>query len=141
MHHQAIAFRQFPLNLPYRLNKWKAFYITNSTAYLCNYNIIFKFLTKQQHPSFYLIGNMRNHLYGLSEIITLSLTVYNGLVNSTGSNVICLAGIDIQETFIMAQIEISFCPIFCYKTFAMLIRIERTGVHINIRVEFLNSDT
>ena len=37
----------------------------------------------------------------------------------------------------MAQVEICFETVICHITFAVLIWIERSGVYVDIRVEFL----
>ena len=40
----------------------------------------------------------------------------------------------------MTQIQISFHAISRYVAFSMLVRVQRTWVNVNIRIEFLNSD-
>ena len=41
----------------------------------------------------------------------------------------------------MAKIKIGFCTIFRYITFTMFIRIQCTGVNIDIRIKFLDGNS
>src|SRR5687768_12289498 len=138
MYYYCVFFGKFPLKLTQSLYERQTFDVAHSSPELCdNYVVIFS-LAQQQHSSFYFIGNVRNNLNGFSKICTVALFIYNGLVYATGSDIVRLGRKYVQIPFIMAKIEIGFSSIFRYKTFAVLVRIKSSRIHINIWVELLN---
>ena len=47
---------------------------------------------------------------------------------------------DAEETFVVAQIEVGLGAIFRDITFTMFIRIQRSGIDVDVGVEFLDGD-
>jgi len=82
---------------------------------------------------------MRHNLYGFAQIITAPFFFNHSLINSAGGYVIFLSSIAAQKTLIMPQVQITFGSVFGHKTFTVLVRIERAGIYIQIRVKFLDS--
>src|SRR5690242_19754440 len=80
---------------------------------------------------------MWDHLNGLAQVSSFPLLINNSLVNAACCNVISLGGKYIQEAFVVTQIKICFCTILCYKAFAVLIRVQCSGINIDIGIEFL----
>ena len=117
MHYQQILFRQLPLQ------ERQAFDVADGTADLGDHNIIISGLAQFCHPAFYFVGNMGDHLDCFSKISSFSFFGNYGLINAACGYIVCLGGVDIQKTFVVAKIEISFCSVFCNIAFAMLIRI------------------
>ena len=91
-------------------------------------------------PFLDLIRDMRNDLYGTAQIITAAFLFDDGLIDPAGSHIGMTAQIDIDETFIMTQVEVSFRPIIGDEDFAVLVRAHRAGVDVDVRIELLNGD-
>ncbi len=139
VYYHAIFFGQFPLQLANSFNKGQAFDIAHGTADFGDDNVV-AILTEQQHAALDFVGDMRYHLHGFTEISAFALFVYNGLVYAPSGNVVGLRSENAEEALIVAEVEVGFGAIFRYITFAVLIGIERAGIHIDIGVEFLDRD-
>src|ERR1700704_906896 len=83
---------------------------------------------------------MRNYLDRFSKIRAFSFFVDYCLIYAASGNIICLRGINIQESFIVAEIKICFSSVFSNITFTVLIRIQGSRIHIDIGIKFLNSN-
>ena len=70
----------------------------------------------------------------------MTLAIDYRLINPTGGNAVVTRGMNIRKSLIMTKIQVGLKPIIRYVTLAMLIRIERTRVDIDIGVEFLNGN-
>ncbi len=104
--------------LPYSLEKRQALYITNSTAYLNNHNIIIT--ANWLNRIFYFVCNMRDYLYCFSEVIASSLFFDNVIVYLAGGKIVCLRGPDMCKPLIMSQIKICLCTVIGNENLAML---------------------
>ena len=140
MNVQYIVTANFLLDLANSLHKWQGLNITYSTTdfgnnYICTIagsHIINTLLN--------LIGDMRNNLDSLAQIITTALLVKNIPINLTSGNIRAFGQININETLIMAQIQISLSTIISNENLAMLIRAHSTWININIWIKLLNSN-
>ena len=80
----------FPDHLADGFNKGKRFDITYRSADFCDHNFKLPCFTQKLDTSLDLIRNVRNYLDGFAKIGAITLFVDNGLVNTTGGNVIGL---------------------------------------------------
>ena len=140
VYNHAVLFRHFPLQLAYGLNEGQTLDITHCSADLSDDDVVLAFLTQELYPSLDLIGDMRYYLYGLAQVVAFSFFVYNGLVYTARGHIVGLRGGDVQEAFIMSQVQVGLCPVVRNETFAVFVGVERTGIHIDVRIEFLYGD-
>ena len=83
---------------------------------------------------------MGDDLNRTAQIITAPfLGNYIG-IDSTCGDIVRLAGRNAGEALVMAQIQIRFCPIIGDIAFTMLIGAHRTGVDIEIGIQFAQPD-
>src|SRR3954469_21035413 len=83
---------------------------------------------------------MRYYLNGFSEKFTFTLFFNYRLINAACSDVVSLRGPYIQETFVVAKIQIGFSPVVGHITLPMLVRIKRARIDVNVWIELLNSN-
>src|SRR5215472_1269091 len=83
---------------------------------------------------------MRNDLDGAAEIVAAALLVYHRTVDLASRHVVEPRQIFIDEAFVVAEVEICLGTIFGDEDLAVLVRVHRTGVHIDVRIEFLDAD-
>ena len=93
---------------------------------------------KQGNPAFNFICNMRNYLNCFAQVVASAFLIDHRLVDPAGGYIICLGGLAVQETFIMAQVQIGFSTIIGHITFTMFIGIQGAWIHIDIWIQFLN---
>src|SRR5690606_31420378 len=80
------------------------------------------------------------HLYCFAQVSPLPFLGNYIVVNPTGRNVICLGSSDVEKTLVMPQVQIRFSAVIGNIAFAMFIGVQRTRIHIDIGIEFLNCD-
>ena len=138
MHHQEVFIRKLPLQLANGFYIGKRLDITHRAAYFRNNNIKLVFLSQQEHASFDLVRYMRDHLYRFAEVGAFAFLIDHRLVNPARGHVIGLRSKDVQEPLVVPQIQVGFRPVFGNITFAVFIRVKGAGIHIDIRIQFLD---
>ena len=83
---------------------------------------------------------MRHHLNRLSQIVTLALPFYDGLIDTPRGDGVVASSLNTGKPFVMPQIKVGFHTIYCHIAFAVFIGIQRSRVDIDVGVEFLNGD-
>ena len=132
---------KLPAHLTDSFHKRSAFDITYGTTHFGDHEVQFlPFHIRAQHPPLDLVGDVRHNLDGLSEIIASTLPVNDGLVDTPRGYGIVFRGMDARETFIVPEVQVRLHPVGSDIAFAVLVWIERSGVDIDVRVEFLYGD-
>ncbi len=87
-----------------------------------------------------LVGNMRDHLHRAAKIIAAPLFFNHAFVNLAGGEIVALAHLGVDESLIVAEIQIGFCAILGDKHFPMLERAHGARVHVDVRVKLEEGD-
>ena len=90
--------------------------------------------------SFDFVGNVRNHLHSLAQIIAATLLGDDGFVDAAGGPVMVPREMRGGETLVMAEVEIGFRAIVGDKHFAVLIRRHRPGINVQVGIALLEGD-
>ncbi len=85
-----------------------------------------------------LVRDMRNHLNGRAEVLAAALFLDHRVVNLTRRNVVCALKILVDETLVMSEIEIGLGAVLCYENLAVLVRIHRACVDVDVGIELLD---
>ena len=128
---------QLPFHLTYRLYVRQTFDVAHRTANLRNHKVILPRLSEQLNLMLYLVRDMRHHLHGLAQIVPAAFFLYDILIDTSRRDVVRTMGTHIQETLVVSEVQIRLVPVFRHVTFAVLVGVQRTGIHIDIRIEFL----
>src|SRR5882724_10710076 len=86
------------------------------------------------------VGDVRDDLNGLAEVIAAALFGENGFVDAAGGPVIVAGKFGVGEALVVAEIEVGFGAVFGDKDFAVLKGAHRTGIHVQVRIAFLQGD-
>ena len=140
MHAQAVL-PQLPTELSHSLKKRKRLNVANHAANLSDYEIIITRQTELLHRPLDLIGDMRHNLHRFAQIIATTLLIYHTLIDTPRGDIVGTSSADIGKTLIVTQIQVGLMPVDRYIALAVLIRIQRTRIDIDIRVKLLNSHT
>jgi len=98
----------FIMQLPDSFQKRHTLDIAHCTA---NFNetylgtAVFGYISQ---PFLYLVGNMRNYLYGLAQVIAPALLIDDCLVYLTCGYIVLPGQFYIQEPFIVTQVQVNF---------------------------------
>ena len=129
-----------PFHLSYGFEKGCALDVADGTAYFRYHEIIVVLFAEEFHVALDLVGDVRHHLYCLSEIVTTPLLVNHRLVYASGGERVCPCGLNTRESLVVAEVEVCLHAIHGHVTFAVLVWVERTGVDIDVGVELLYGD-
>ena len=82
---------------------------------------------------------MRDYLHGFTQEVAPAFFVYHILINASGSDIIGTVSFNIQKSFIVSEIQIGLVPVHCHVTFTMFVRIQGSGIYIDVWIKFLVS--
>ena len=83
---------------------------------------------------------MRDDLHGFAQIFACALLIQHVPVHLAGGQVGELIQVLVDETLIVAEVEVSFRAVVGDINLAVLERAHRAGVHVDIRVQLLRSN-
>ena len=133
-----IVFADFFFDLPNRLEERQRLDIADRAADFRYDNVRLIELGNRIHALFDLVGDVRNDLHRRAEIIALAFFRQHRPIDFARRRVGILRKIDVDETFVMPEIEIGFRAVFGYENFTVLIRAHCSGIDVDVRIEFLN---
>src|ERR1700757_4546318 len=97
-------------------------------------------LGHRHNPPLDLVGDVRDHLHGVSEVFAASFLGDNGRIHLPGSNIGRSGQIAVQEPFVMADVEVGLGAVLGDEDLAVLKRVHRARVDIEVRVQLLHRD-
>ncbi len=89
---------------------------------------------------FDFIGDVRDYLHRLAEIIAPALFGDDGFVDAAGGPIMVARKVRGSEALVMAEIEIGFGAVVGHEHFAVLIRRHRAGIDVQVRIALLEGD-
>ena len=87
-----------------------------------------------------LVGDVRDHLHGLAEVLALALLGEHRLVDRTGRRVRAARERNVDEAFVVPEVEVGLALVVGDEHLAVLERVHRSGVDVDVRVELLHRD-
>ena len=87
------------------------------------------------HRVLYLVGNVRDNLNRLAQIIAAPLFVNHRLINAPARPIVFLGQLRVGKTLVVAQIQVGFRAVVSHENFPVLERRHRARVNVDIRVE------
>src|SRR5260221_2731223 len=84
-----------------------------------------------------LVGNVRNDLNGLTEVLAFPFIVENGLIDLAAGEIVESRELTVGETLVVTQIEIRFGSVVQHINFAVLVGAHRAGIDVKVGVEYL----
>ena len=92
------------------------------------------------HALLDLIGDMRDHLHGVSEIVPAPLLGDHRRVHLAGGHVGLLGEVDVEETLIVPDVEVGLGSVVGDEHLAVLERVHGPGIDVEVGVELLHRD-
>ena len=81
---------------------------------------------------------MGHHLNGLSQIVAMTLTIDDRLVDAPCRNRVVAGRMYAREPFVMTQVQVCFHAVDGDVALAVLIRVQRTWIDVDIGIKLLN---
>ena len=86
------------------------------------------------------VGHVRNHLHGFAEVIAAALLQDHVFIDLAAGQIVVARENAIGEALVMAEIEIGLRAIIEHIDFAVLERIHRARIDVEIGIELLEDD-
>ncbi len=83
------------------------------------------------------VGDVRDHLHGLAEVIAAPLLGENSFVDAASGPVIVAGEFGVREALVVAEVQVRLRSVVGHKHFAVLKRAHRAGIHVQVRIAFL----
>jgi hypothetical protein len=81
-----------------------------------------------------------NHLNGLAEVFPLPLFFDDRVINLARRDVVLLGELGVGEALVVAQVEVGFGAVVGDEDFAVLERVHRAGIDVDVGIEFEGGD-
>ena len=87
-----------------------------------------------------LVGDVRDDLHGLAEVVAATLGGEHRLVDRSGRGIGVAGQRLVDEPLVVAEIEVGLATVVGDEHLAVLERVHRAGVDVDVRVELLHRD-
>src|ERR1700722_4052530 len=87
-----------------------------------------------------LVGDVRDDLHGVAEVGAAALVRDHRGVDLAGGDVGLTLQVGVEKPLVMADVEVGFCSVVGDEYLAVLERVHRAGVHVQVRVKLLHGD-
>jgi hypothetical protein len=91
-------------------------------------------------PLLDLVGDMRDDLHGLAQVIAPTLLLDDRGVDRAGGEVGAAVQVLVGEPLVMAEVEVGLGPVVQDEHLAVLERVHGPGIHVDVRIELLEGD-
>src|SRR6185369_650824 len=79
--------------------------------------------------------DVRDHLDGPAQVVAAALLADDAFVDLSGREVVALAHLHVDETFVVPEVEVGFGAVLGDEHLAMLERAHRSRIDVDVRVE------
>ena len=121
------------------LEERQDFNVTDGSAHFRDHYICV-FCGNTANTTFDFVGDVRDDLHCLSQIITATFGRKNGLIDGASCCVRATSEILINESFIVTKVEVCFTAIVSNKHFTMFKRIHCSRINVDVRIQLLHGD-
>ena len=139
MNQRRIAGSKLVTQLTHRFDEGQRLDVAHGAADFRDYEIVFAGVSEQFHVAFDFIGDVRDNLHRLAEIVSAALLVDDALVDTPGGDVVRASSVDVGETLIVTEVEVGLVAVDSHIAFAMLVGVQCARIDVDIRVKLLDS--
>ena len=132
---------QLPTQLADGLDERQGLDVAHGAANLGDDKVILTRRTQQFHVTLNLVGDVRDNLDRLAQVVAAALLVDDALVNASRGDVVGARGLDVGEALIVPQVQVRLMAIDGDIALAVLIGVQRARVDVDVRVKLLAGDT
>jgi len=112
--------------------------VPDRAADLGDHDVVIPLLPQLQHPVLNLVDDVGNHLHGLAQVRAFPFLGDDLHVDPSGGDVVGLAGGLVQEALVVSQVEVRLCSVVGHVHLAVLVRVHRPRVDVDVGIELLD---
>ena len=140
VHERAAVAADLVAQLPDRLEERQGLDVADRAADLHDLHVRLLRLGKRQDARLDLVGDVRDDLHGLAEVVAPTLLGQHRRVHGAGREVRAAMQIGIEEALVVTEVEVGLGPVVQHEDLAVLEGVHRAGVDVHVRVELLEHD-
>ena len=140
MHDHRVFLADLELELPDRLQERQPLDVAHGAADFCDEYVARMARHELVDARLDLIRDVRDDLHGLAEKFARTLLCEDGLVDLSARGIARPRERAVREPLVVAEVEIRLRAVVEHIHFAVLKRVHRAGIHVQIRIEFLQRD-
>ena len=137
VHHQGVL-RAFPFHLTHGFDVGQRFDVPHGATDLRDHEVVVLLGAQDLNTPLDLVGDVRDDLDGLAQVLPATLLVNDTLVDASGGDVVRLGRLNVEEALVVTQVQIGLCAVHSHVALSMLIRVQRAWIHIDVRVQLLD---
>ena len=135
------AFRpKVRVELADRLKERQRLDVADGAADLGDHEVDRLRLGDDQDPLLDLVGDVRDHLHGGTEVVAAPLALDHRVVDGAGGHVGGPRGVLVGEALVVAEVEVGLRPVLGDEDLAVLERAHRPRIDVDVGVELLQLD-
>jgi hypothetical protein len=127
----------FENELPDGFEKGQPFDVAHRAADLRDDHVVFGFLGQLADSVLDLVRHVGDHLHGLAEIIAAPFLCDHTLIDLAAGEVVVPGEHAIGKALVMAEVEVGLCAVIEHVNFAVLKRVHRSWIDVEIGIKLL----
>ena len=131
---------ELPFELAHSLEERRRLDVADGSADFSDHEVIVAGVAEDLDVALDFVGDVRDDLHGLSEIVAAALLVDDALVDPACGDVVGAGCLDVGEALVVAEVEVGLVAVDGHVAFAVLVGVERARVDVDVGVELLDSD-
>ena len=135
-----VAAPLFERELPDGFEVGQALDVARRPADLGDHDVVLARVAELAHPPLDLVDHVGDDLHGLAEVRTRALLLDHPGVDPAGGDVVGLRHRHVEEALVVAEVEVGLGAVIGDEHFAVLVRVHRPRIDVDVRVELLNRD-
>ena len=96
-------------------------------------------LGRKPHAALDLIGDVRDDLDGVAEVLAAALLGDHGGVDLAGGHVRGALEVFVEEALVVSDVEVGLGAVVCDEDLAVLEGVHRARIHVQVGIELLHS--
>ena len=123
-----------------RLEEREGFDVADRAADLDDLDVGLLGLGERADARLDLVGDVRDDLHGLAEVVAAALLRDDRGVDRAGREVRTAVQVCVEEALVVAEVEVGLGAVVEHEDLAVLERVHRARVDVDVRVELLEDD-
>ncbi len=141
VHEEHVAAAQLVAHLAGGLDEWLRLDVADRAADLGDDHVGLRVVLRlQAHAALDLVGDVRDHLHGVAEVLAAALARDHLRVDLPGRDIRGRAEVDVEEALVVPDVEVGLGAVISDEHLAVLERVHRARVDVEVRVELLHHD-
>jgi hypothetical protein len=140
VHERAAVPADLVPELPDGLEEREGFDVADGPADLDDLDVRLLGLGERADPLLDLVRDVGDHLDRLAEVVSPALLGEDARVHGAGGEVRAPMEVLIEEPLVMAEVEVRLRAVVEHEDLAVLERVHRAGIHVDVRIQLLDDD-